>query len=73
MHKALLFAPLLPNEELKALQDKNNFTEVMYLNEKFKFMPIGDVWNEYLEMQGLSDNLYTEIEKFEKEVISKRI
>ena len=73
MHKALLAALLLPNEELKKLQDENNFTKIMYLNEKFKMMPIGDVWNEYLERQGLSDDWYSEIEKFEKEVILKRI
>ena len=73
MHKALLAALLLPNAELKKLQDENNFTKIMYLNEKFKFMPIGDVWNEYLERQGLSDDWYSEIEKFEEEVISKRI
>jgi L-rhamnose isomerase len=73
MQKALLAALLLPNEELRALQDENNFTKIMYLNEKFKLMPIGDVWNEYLERQGLSDDWFEEVEKFENEVISKRI
>lgn len=73
MQKALLSALLMPNEELKALQDENNFTKIMYLNEKFKMMPIGDVWREYLERQGLSEDWYSEVEKFEKEVISKRI
>ena len=73
MHKALLSALLLPNEELKLLQDENNFTKIMYLNEKFKTMPIGDVWCEYLERQGLSDDWFDEVEKFENEVISKRI
>ena len=73
MQKALLSALLMPNEELKALQDENNFTKIMYLNEKFKMMPIGDVWCEYLERAGLSDDWYSEVEKFEKEVISKRI
>ena len=72
MQKALLTA-LLPNEELKALQDSANFTKIMYLNEKFKMLPIGDVWCEHLERQGLSDDWFTEIEKFEKEVIEKRI
>ena len=36
-------------------------------------LPIGDVWGEYLERQGLSDDWFTEIEKFEKEVVEKRI
>ena len=55
MQKALLFALLMPNEELKKLQEENNFTKIMYLNEKFKTMPIGDVWEEYLIRQGLND------------------
>jgi L-rhamnose isomerase len=73
MQKALLFALLLPNEELRSLQDGHNFTKIMYLNEKFKTMPFYDVWCEYLERQGLSDDWFSEIEKFEKEVISTRI
>ena len=73
MQKALLFALLMPNEELKKLQDENNFTKIMYLNEKFKTMPIGDVWEEYLIRQGLNDAWFEEVEKFENEVIVKRI
>ena len=72
MSKALLNALLLPNDLLRDLQDKNDFTQIMYLNEKFKFMPIGDVWEEYLSRQNLNDDWYVEIEKFEKEVIAKR-
>ena len=72
MQKALLCAMLYPNEELKKLQDESNFTKILYLNEKFKFMPIGDVWEEYLRQQGLSDDWFDEVEKFEREVIAKR-
>ena len=72
MQKALLYALLLPNNKLKKLQDNNDFTQIMYLNEKFKFMPIFDVWEEYLNRQNLSDDWYEELEKFEKEVIKKR-
>ena len=72
MQKALLYAMLMPNEELKKLQDENNFTKIMYLNEKFKSMPWGIVWEEYLHRQNLSDNWWEEIEKFEKEVIQNR-
>ena len=73
MQKALLSALLLPNEELIKLQNENNFTKILYLNEKFKMMPVGDVWDEYLSRQGLSDDWFDEVEKFEKEVIAKRI
>ncbi|MBR4874015.1 MAG: L-rhamnose isomerase [Clostridia bacterium] len=73
MQKALLAALLLPAEELKDLQDAHNFTKIMYLNEKFKTMPMGDVWEEYLRRQGLSDDWFEEIEAFERDVIAKRI
>ena len=73
MQKALLTALLLPHAELKELQNKADFTKIMYLNEKFKMLPIGDVWCEYLERQGLTDDWFDEIEKFEKEVIAKRV
>ena len=73
MQKALLLALLLPNEELIKLQNENNFTKIMYLNEKFKMMPVGDVWDEYLSRQGLSDDWFDAVESFEKEVIAKRI
>ena len=72
MQKALLCAMLYPNEELKKLQDESNFTKILYLNEKIKFMPIGDVWEEYLRQQGLSDDWFDEVEKFEREVIANR-
>ena len=72
MQKALLCAMLIPHEELKTLQDQANFTKIMYLNEKFKLMPVGEVWNEYLTRQGLSDDWYDQIELFEKEVIANR-
>ena len=72
MQKALLCAMLFPNEELRKLQDEHNFTKILYLNEKFKFMPIGDVWEEYLRRQGLSDDWFDEVEKFGNEVIALR-
>lgn len=54
------------------MQDENNFSKIMFLNEKFKFMPIGDVWDEYLARQGLQEDWFDEVEKFETEVIAKR-
>ena len=72
MQKALLYALLLPNAQLKALQDEADFGKLMYMNELFKTMPMGDVWNEYLAKQGLSDEWYGEVEKYEKEVLSAR-
>lgn len=72
MQKALMVAMLMPHDELKKLQDENNFTKIMYLNEKFKSMPWCGVWEEYLARQGLSENWFEEIEAYETEVLSKR-
>ena len=73
MQKSLLCAMLQPYAEMKKLQNENNFSKIMFLNEKFKFMPIGDVWDEYLRRQGLCEDWFLEVEKFEKEVIAKRV
>ncbi len=72
MEKALLFALLLPNEKLKALQDNGEFTELMVRQEECKLLPLGAVWQEYLEREGLSNEYYTEIKKYESEVLSLR-
>lgn len=72
MQKALMFAMLLPNEELRKLQDQNNFTKIMYLNEKFKTMPWCGVWEEYLARQNLSENWFDDVQKYEAEVLAKR-
>jgi L-rhamnose isomerase len=72
MQRALMFAMLQPYQQLQALQDESNFGKIMYLNEKFKMMPMGDVWEEYLRRQGLCENWYEEVETYEKDVLSKR-
>lgn len=72
MQKALLAALLMPAEELKTLQNEHNFTKIMYLTEKFKTMPMGDVWEEYLRRQGLSDDWFEAIDAFERDVIAAR-
>ena len=73
MHKALLLAMLTPYEEMKKLQDDGNFTKVLYMHERAKFLPFTDIWEEYLSRQGLSEDWWEEVEKFENEVIKNRI
>ena len=72
--KALLNAMLTPNELLKDLQDKSEFTKLMMLHEELKLMPLGDVWEEYCRSCGVAGDAswFDEIEKYEKEVLSKR-
>ena len=72
VQKALLFALLQPEAELKQLQNENNFTEVMYLQEEMKMMPMGEVWEEFLSREGVEKNYFAEVKKYESEVLSKR-
>ena len=72
VQKALLFALLQPDAELKRLQNESNLTEVMYLQEEMKTMPFGDVWNEFLSREGVVANYLAEIKKYEREVLFKR-
>ena len=72
VQKSLLFALLQPNDVLKSLQDENNFTEVMYLSEEMKMMPLGEVWEEFLRRSGVEENYLLEVKKYECEVLSKR-
>ena len=74
MIKALLYAELLPDEELRELQNTRNFTKLMMRFEEMKTMPFGAVWDQYCRMQNVpeGDHWYVEVEKYEKEVLSKR-
>ena len=73
--KALLNAMLTPNEALKKYQDEENFTALFALQEAAKMAPLGDVWREYCIRQGVpaEEEWFREVEKYEKEVLSKRV
>lgn len=72
--KALLNALCTPNEKFKELQDTNQFSRLMVMQEAMKMMPLGEVWDEYLRQENVVDDLgfYDKIEKYEKEVLLKR-
>ncbi len=72
--KALLNAMCTPNEEFKKLQDAADFTRLMVVQEEIKTYPLGAVWNEYCRQCGVpaDGEWFAEIEKYEKEVLSKR-
>ena len=72
VHKALLFALLMPNEKMKALQNENDLTTLMVLSEEMKTAPFGDIWNEYLIREGVKVDYLCEVKKYENEVLSKR-
>jgi L-rhamnose isomerase len=72
VQKALLNALLQPVDTLKTLQNESRFTELMVLQEELKTAPMGDVWAEYLNREGIAEDYLTEVRKYEEEVLSKR-
>lgn len=72
--KALLWALLQPNAQLKALQDSSDFTKKMVLMEEAKTLPFGEVWAEYCRRQGVPENesWLDQVLAYEKDVLSKR-
>lgn len=72
VQKALLYALLEP-ADMKNIQENNDFTYLMYLNEELKTAPFGEVWREFLKREGVADNYYDEVIKYEKEVLVNRI
>lgn len=72
VQKALLFALLQPNSELKKLQDESLFTELMVRQEDLKVAPFGDVWDEYLKREGVTNNYLAEVQAYEKNVLNNR-
>ena len=74
LQKALLFALLQPNEMLTKLQNEGDFSQLMVMQEELKCYPFGDVWDEYCRACGkpLDGEWYPEIQKYEKEILSKR-
>lgn len=71
VQKALLYALLEP-KTFKALQDENNFTELMVRQEELKTMPFGAVWEEYLCRESIPQDYFSEIKRYERDVLSKR-
>ena len=42
------------------------------MSEEMKTMPFGDVWNEFLDREGVTRNYLCEVQKYEAEVLAKR-
>ncbi len=75
MRKALLFAMLLPHDELKKYQDSGNFTKMLAMSEEYKFYPYNEVWNEFCRRENVpqGEKWLDETDRYEKEVLSKRV
>ncbi len=72
VQKALLNALLEPSKAMKELQDKADFTSLMVLGEEIKTLPLGDIWNEYLERQNVEANYINIIKEYEEKVLVNR-
>ena len=74
LQKALLYALLQPVDELKKLQDEQNFSKLMVVQEELKTMPFNDIWDAYCERCGKPKDgeWFAEVERYEREVLSKR-
>ena len=74
MIKALMIALLEPTDELRAVEDKQDYTQRLALLEEQKTMPFGAVWNYYCQKQEVPVGRawVGEIQQYEKDVLSAR-
>jgi L-rhamnose isomerase len=72
VQKALLIALITP--DFTALQNADNWTELMVRQEELKTMPFGEVWTEYCRLCNVpaDGEWFDVVKKYEKEVLSKR-
>ena len=73
IQKALLLALLTP--DLTKLQNENNWTELMVIQEELKTLPFGAVWNEYCRRCGVpaDGQWFDSIKAYERNVLAKRV
>ncbi len=72
VQKALLMALLTP--DLTEMQNTDNWTELMVVQEELKTMPFGEIWAEYCRVCGVpaDGEWFAIVKKYESEVLSKR-
>ena len=72
VQKALLMALCTP--DLTAMQNADNWTELMVIQEELKTMPFGEIWNEYCRTCGVpaDGEWFASVKQYENEVLSKR-
>ena len=70
LQKALLYALLEP--DFSALQDGADFTSLQAKMEDYKTMPLGDIWDEFLEREGVEKDYLSAVKQYERTTLSKR-
>ncbi len=74
IQKALLRALLTPWETLKELQDNNDFTQKLVLEEELKMLPFGEIWAAYCKEENVisDEGWLEEIKKYEEKILINR-
>lgn len=74
MFHALLIALLTPWNLFKELQDKNDFTSLLVLQEELKNLPYNEVWKEFCIKENVipDESWFDEVKEYEKNVLLKR-
>ena len=74
VEKALLAALLTPSAKMKEMQDSADFTSLLALTEEVKTLPMGAVWDEYLERSGVPCGMdwLDKVRAYESEIMLKR-
>jgi L-rhamnose isomerase len=74
MIKSLLYALLMPNNQLKQWQDEGKFTERLATFELFKTMPFGAIWDYYCEQAGvpIESEWMKDVQEYEETELLKR-
>ena len=72
VQKALLMALLTP--DLTEMQNTDNWTELMVVQEELKTMPFGEIWAEYCRVCGApaDGEWFATVKEYEREVLSRR-
>lgn len=74
MLKALLYALLTPNEHLRELQEKGDYTKRLALMEELKTYPFGAIWDYYCDQMNvpIKEEWLSEVDEYEAQVLLKR-
>ena len=74
MQKELLKAMLVPWKGLKAMQDAQEFTSQLVLQEEYKNYPAEEVWAEFCRRAGVpaGEAWLDGVKKYERDVLAKR-
>ncbi|GAA4070605.1 L-rhamnose isomerase [Amphibacillus indicireducens] len=74
MVKALLYALLMPNDQLRTYQDEGNFTDRLAVLEEFKTYPFGYIWDYYCQEMNVPSGMdwLKDVREYEETELSKR-